>query len=98
MTHRDRALRYRAFISYSHADEAIAARLHRRLETYRLPRGISRRGSDDQFLPERLQPVFRDRDELTSAGQLSHAIEAALDQSDALIVICSPAAVASRWV
>ena len=98
MTHRDRALRYRAFISYSHADEAIAARLHRRLETYRLPRGISRRGSDDQSLPGRLQPVFRDRDELPSAGQLSHAIEAALDQSDALIVICSPAAVASRWV
>src|SRR5690606_397528 len=94
----NRSLRYRAFISYSHVDEAIAARLHRQLERYRPPRGLKHGDGTDAAAPGRIQPVFRDRDELAGAGQLSDAIEAALDQSEALIVICSPNAVASRWV
>jgi len=32
--------RFRAFLSYSHADKAAAQRLHRRLENYRLPRRL----------------------------------------------------------
>ena len=32
--------RYSAFISYSHADTAVARWLHRALETYRLPKGL----------------------------------------------------------
>ena len=32
------AFRYKAFISYSHDDEQTARWLHRRLETYRLPK------------------------------------------------------------
>ncbi|MEZ5463637.1 MAG: toll/interleukin-1 receptor domain-containing protein [Lysobacteraceae bacterium] len=96
MADSNRPLRYRAFISYSHADEAIATRLHRRLERYRPPRGLKR--DRDSAAASRIHPVFRDRDELAGAGQLSDAIEAALAQSAALIVICSPAAVGSRWV
>ena len=34
---RSPAVRYKAFISYSHADERAASRLHRWLETYRIP-------------------------------------------------------------
>src|SRR5690606_23550533 len=49
-------------------------------------------------LPARLHPVFRDRDELASSGALSASIEAALDASAALVVVCSPAAAASPWV
>ncbi|MEA3012314.1 MAG: hypothetical protein QOD42_2871, partial [Sphingomonadales bacterium] len=30
-------LRYTAFLSYSHRDAAAAGRVHRRLETYRMP-------------------------------------------------------------
>jgi tetratricopeptide (TPR) repeat protein len=85
-------LRYRAFISYSHRDERIAARLHRRIETYRAPSGLVAAAR------RRLAPVFRDRDELASAERLSASIEQALDESEALIVVCSPAAVASIWV
>jgi tetratricopeptide (TPR) repeat protein len=83
-------MNYTAFISYSHADERWAAWLHRRLEHFRDP---------DRTAPDRhpLHPVFRDRSEL-SAGQLTTPIEAALKNSGALIVICSPAAVQSRWV
>ena len=90
------ALRYRAFLSYSHADEAAARQLHRRLERFRVPRALRRTG--DRTLPPRLHPVFRDRDELASSTQLSHSIQSALDESEALVVVCSPAAVASPWV
>jgi predicted negative regulator of RcsB-dependent stress response len=92
----DTPLRYRAFLSYSHRDGAITQRLHRRLETYRIPRALER--TDGSTLPARLHPVFRDRDELASAGALSASIQAALDESEALVVVCSPAAAASPWV
>lgn len=42
--------------------------------------------------------MFRDREDLASASRLSGSIEAALDAADALVVVCSPAAVASPWV
>ena len=86
-------LRYKAFISYSHRDTAAVKWLHRRLETYRIPRSLRSTG-----VPERLSPVYRDRDEFAAAARLSDSIEAALGGSAALIVACSPAAVASRWV
>jgi MTH538 TIR-like domain (DUF1863) len=90
--------RYAAFISYSHADERWARWLQRSLERYRIPRRLQREVAVDRSLPTRLYPVFRDRDELASATDLDAAIQAALDDSDALIVVCSPAAAASQWV
>lgn len=91
------AVRYRAFISYSHRDENVARKLHRRLEAFPIPRAL-RVAEPDSTRGARLGAVFRDRDELASAASLSRSIEQALDESAALIVICSPAAVASRWV
>lgn len=91
-------LRYRAFISYSHSDAHWATWLHRRLENYRVPRRL--RGSSGEFgpLPDRLIPIFRDREDLASAGELGSRIKTALADSEALIVICSPAAARSAWV
>ena len=90
-------LRYRAFISYSHRDSAIAHWLHRALEGYRVPSRL--RGSMGEFgpLPDRLTPIFRDREDLSSAGELGPRIQAALADSEALIVICSPDAARSPW-
>jgi tetratricopeptide (TPR) repeat protein len=88
-------MRYRAFISYSHADAATATWLHRKLEGWRVP---GRMRAENPALPETLAPVFRDREELGSAGELGPQIEAALGQSEALIVLCSPEAAHSRWV
>jgi tetratricopeptide (TPR) repeat protein len=88
-------VRYRAFISYSHADAAPASWLHRKLEGWRVP---PRMRDADPLLPDRLAPVFRDREELASAGELGPQIQAALLESDALIVLCSPEAARSRWV
>ena len=87
--------RYRAFISYSHGDEAAARWLQRSLEGYRLPASLRR---SRPGLPARLYPIFRDRDELASGHDLSDSIRLAMDESDALIVMCSPTAAASRWV
>jgi tetratricopeptide (TPR) repeat protein len=93
-------LRYRAFLSYCHRDAVTTALLHRRLEAFRVPRRLRRieADADADALPPRLHPIFRDRDELASSGRLSSSIERALDESEALIVVCSPAAVASPWV
>jgi len=49
-------------------------------------------------VPKRLAPVFRDREELPTATDLSAAISAALRKSACQIVICSPRAARSRWV
>ena len=45
-----------------------------------------------------LNPVFIDRDELATSADLSRSITSALDQSDALVVVCSPSSRASPWV
>ena len=82
--------RYRAFISYSHRDAAFAARLHRRLEGYVLPKRLG--------AGRRLTPIFKDREELPAAHDLSAQVRAALAASDCLIVVCSPDAAASPWV
>lgn len=89
---------YRAFISYSHADAAFGRRLHRRLERYVLPRRLVGRQTAGGPTPARLAPIFRDRDELPAHHDLTEKVRAALAASDALVVVCSPAAAASRWV
>jgi len=91
-------LRYRAFISYSHKDEAWAAWLHRALESYRVPRNLVGGKTVIGTVPARIRPVFRDRDDLSSATDLGGIVAQALAESESLIVVCSPAAAVSQWV
>ncbi len=91
-------MHYRAFLSYSHADEKWARWLMRRLESYRVPKSLVGTPGRDGPIPAKLGQVFRDRDELPSAGDLGSTIQAALAHSKALVVISSPAAAQSRWV
>lgn len=91
-------IRYPAFISYSHRDEASARRLHRQLETYRIPSRLVGTITPAGPVPRRLAPIFRDRDELPASANLTLAVQQALSQSDGLLVLCSPAARASMWV
>ncbi|WP_250633323.1 toll/interleukin-1 receptor domain-containing protein [Pinirhizobacter soli] len=90
--------RYRAFISYSHQDKAWAGWLHRALETYVIPKRLVGTETPAGIIPRRWAPIFRDSDELASAGDLGRKVNEALAQSDCLIVICSPDAARSRWV
>lgn len=90
--------RYKAFISYSHADRRVARWLHKALETYRLPASIVGQETALGPAPARLTPIFRDRDELPVAGELNVELYKALEQSRFLIVIASPDSARSRWV
>ena len=89
---------FRAFLSYSHQDRAQGAWLHRALETYRVPAKLVGQSTNVGPVPRRLTPIFRDREELSASADLGAEIEAALQNSMFLIVICSPDAVRSRWV
>jgi len=89
--------KYKAFISYSHADEHWGAWLQRSLERFRAPAELARRLGDGER-PLRLTPVFRDREDLPVAGSLNDAIRQALGDSEFQIVLCSPNAARSRWV
>jgi hypothetical protein len=90
--------KYWAFISYSHADARWGNWLHKKLETYRVPRSVVGKPSRDGNVPRRLFPIFRDREELTVSSDLGANLKNSLEQSRYLIVICSPNAARSRWV
>ena len=88
--------RYVAYISYQHGDRTVARWLHRAIETYRIPH--KRLGTPQFERRARLRPVFLDREELSSSADLSESLRKALEESEFLIVVCSPAAATSRWV
>ncbi len=92
--------KFRAFISYSHADFKIATKLHRKIENYRLPPRLREAVQDEaSSLPDgRIGKVFRDREDLPAAQDLSQAVKLALKNSETLIVLCSADAKASPWV
>ena len=96
---RDGTRRYWTLISYSHREPAWGARVHRAIETYRVPRRlVGKKSLFGWAIPRRIFPVFRDTEELPSAADLGKNIIEALCNSHTLIVICSPNAAASRWV
>ena len=91
-------IRYYGFISYSHRDSVIARTIHRRLEAYRLPKRLVGKNMTRGVMPQRLTPMFRDREELSAGESLSDQVQEALAASDCLIILCSPDAKASVWV
>lgn len=93
-----RGFRYRVFMSYSHADRRWARRALRWLENWSVPRRLVGRDTPFGPVPRRLGPVFRDREELGPAPELSESIGRALADSASMLVVCSPAAAQSRWV
>ena len=91
------AASYTAFISYSHSDARVVRKLHSQLETYRLPKGLGEISSLNSNSGG-LGKVFRDREYLAVAQDLSQTVKSALEQSQVLLVVCSPNAKSSRWV
>jgi tetratricopeptide (TPR) repeat protein len=89
---------YKAFISYSHRDKKHGEWLHKRLERYRFPKGLIGQQTKLGTVPDRLGRIFRDRDELPASDDLTKEVRKALEQSEFMIVICSPNAASSRWV
>ena len=87
--------KYDAFISYSHAEDnaEIAEALHKKLEHYRIPSQIQKITGK-----KKIERVFRDKEELPLSANLTENIYTALDNSEYLIVLCSPESRASQWV
>lgn len=84
--------RYRAFLSYNHADAKLAARLHKRVEQFTLPKRLREGG-----VKRPCAPIFRDREEMSSSA-LTAGIVDGLARSDHLLVLCTPDAATRGWV
>lgn len=92
------AIKYRAFLSYSHRDKRWAAWLHRALEAHRIDKDLIGRLTPVGPVPTNLGPIFRDREDFSAGHSLTSQTLTALEASIFLIVICSPAAAQSRYV
>lgn len=90
--------RYMAFLSYSHDDAEIADWLHEELEEFHVPQRLVGKLTEHGPVPKRLAPIFRDRQELAAAANLTDEIEEAIAGSRFLIVLCSPTAATSQWI
>ncbi|MBR2663604.1 MAG: toll/interleukin-1 receptor domain-containing protein [Clostridia bacterium] len=83
---------YDAFISYSHADMKWGRWLQKKLETFKVPRETAKDRPGSGNLR-----IFRDQTDLAGAD-LAASLNQEIERSRFLIVICSPASAASRWV
>jgi hypothetical protein len=92
------ALKYRAFLSYSHTDKAWAKWLHAKLEGFRIDKDLISRETAIGQIPKTLRPIFRDREDFRVGNSLNDETIRALDASAALIVLCSPASAKSYYV
>lgn len=96
--------RYHCFLSYRHADNRAEGRqwatwLHQRIETYEVPvELVGTQNARGVILPSRIFPVFRGEEELPADADLSEPISQALQNSETLLVLCSPGAATSRFV
>ena len=86
---------YDAFISYRHTelDKFVAENLHKQLEAFKLPGNIAKKKTGRT----KIERVFRDKDELPLTNNLEDPIMRALQNSEYLIVICSPRLRESLW-
>lgn len=91
-------LRYAAFLSYSSVDRRVGELLHGELESFRIPRPLVGRETPMGRLGRRLGPIFRDRSDLAASGDLGQALRQELADAYYLVVLCTPASAASRWV
>jgi len=90
--------KYRAFLSYSHADTRMAKRVLARLEGFHIDKELAGRETPAGTIPETLRPIFRDRHDFDAGGSLAQQTCAVLDGSAALIVLASPHAARSKFV
>ena len=85
--------KYDAFISYRHLplDKAVAKKLQSLLEHTKPPRGLVCKNT------QRISRIFRDESELPTSGDLGQDIITALENSEYLVVLCSPKLKESKW-
>ena len=90
-------MKFKAFISYRHADldSFVAEDLHKQLENFKVPR-FAKEELREKYGEK--QRIFRDREELPVSDNLTDAITEALQESEYLVVVCTPRTPESQWV
>lgn len=91
-------MKFRAFFSYARADDRIANWLHRQIDRYRTPMGLVGQTGDLGPIPKKLHPIFRDRTDLQAGGHIDASLQQALEDSETLVVLCTPVSAKSHWV
>ncbi len=91
-------LKYRAFLSYSHADTKEAVRLHRSIEYFHIDKDLVGRETTMGPVPQSIRPVFRDRHDFETGSIFTNQTLTELDASAALVVLCSPSSAKSDAV
>lgn len=84
---------YYAFVSHSSRDAKIALWLRDKLVNYNIPASIRK----ENQMPKRLRPVFIYQTDLAGAN-LQDALQRELEDSQWLIVVCSPDGAKSQYV
>lgn len=91
-------MKYKAFFSYSRKDERLAKWLWRKLDRFKTPRHLVGTIGKVGKVPASLHPIFRDRSDLESGGHVDKELQAKLEDSERLIVLCTPQSAKSEWV
>ena len=91
-----RTFRNKAFLSYRHVkrDGKLAALLQEKLEHYRISRGLQ----GGRIRSRGVGRIFRDTTDLGARADLTEELRRELDESEYLIVLCSEAAIGSKWI
>jgi tetratricopeptide (TPR) repeat protein len=90
--------KYRAFLSCSHRDKAWCEWLYGALDRVRIDADLVGRATMAGPVPRDLRPLCRGNDDVDAGPSLKERAVAALDESQFLVVICSPHAAKSRHV
>ncbi len=86
--------KYFAFISFQSADAKEALWVQKAIEGYRLPTAVSRSHS----LPKKMPPCFCYLNDINLSEELMQELKLRMEQSQYLIVVCSPRSAKSTFV
>ncbi len=87
--------KYYAFISFQHKDAKYALWLQRQIENYLIPIEIRRQNKD---IPKNIKPLFCYLNDIHHSEELMQELQLRMEQSQYLIVLCSPNAAQSKYI
>lgn len=91
----NKTYKYFAFISFQSADAKEALWVQKAIESYRLPTAVSRQNKD---LPKKMRPCFCYLNDINLSEELMQELKLRMEQSEFLIVLCSPNSAKSNFV
>ena len=87
--------KYFAFISFQSSDAREALWLQKQIENYSIPRSVRKSNGN---IPKRLRPCFCYLNDINLSEELMQELKKKMEQSEYLIVVCSPNSAKSSFV